>query len=470
MAVPVISVAEMRDWEKATWASGQTEGEVIRRVGEAVSKKAMEMTRAGDLILLLAGKGHNGDDVRAARQFLVERGTALLEVTDPGNDLAKLESLLSRGPALVIDGLFGFGINRPLNPDWIRLIDRLNQFPEAILSVDVPSGLDADSGQPQGAAVRARITVTVGAPKRGLLNASAWEYVGRLEIAADVGLLPCPVRSELIWTQESDFEHFPPARSVAGHKGTYGHVGIVAGSIGFHGAAVLSARGAQRAQPGLVTLHALEGIYAPVAAQLQAVMVSSWKSASDISDRHTGLLIGPGLAGSDVPDEAKKMTQRVWKESSAAVVVDASALGWLTSGQVSTKAIRVITPHPGEASRLLESTSEKIQTDRVGSLRALSRKFGNCWVVLKGHQTLIGQSSGEIHVNSTGNPHLAQGGSGDLLSGFLTGLLAQPDLQQDPQKTISYAVWQHGANADKLQTSRSNWVIEDLSETIGDRC
>jgi hydroxyethylthiazole kinase-like uncharacterized protein yjeF len=149
------------------------------------------------------------------------------------------------------------------------------------------------------------------------------------------------------------------------------------------------------------------------------------------------------------------------------MVVDASALDWLPSGKFPKNAIRVVTPHPGEAARLLQTTAQKIQKNRAESLREISRRFGNCWVVLKGHQTLIGRSRGEIFVNPSGNPHLAQGGSGDVLAGFIAGLLAQPELQADAEKTIRYAVWQHGAAADKLQAARANWVVEDLVDKIG---
>jgi len=108
-----------------------------------------------------------------------------------------------------------------------------------------------------------------------------------------------------------------------------------------------------------------------------------------------------------------------------------------------------------------------VQANRLNALRNVSRRFGNCLVVLKGHQTLIGRSAGEVYVNPSGNPHLAQGGSGDVLAGYLAGLLAQPDLRGDALKTVRYAVWQHGAAADLLQTMRPNWVVEDLVETVG---
>ena len=130
-------------------------------------------------------------------------------------------------------------------------------------------------------------------------------------------------------------------------------------------------------------------------------------------------------------------------------------------------AMRVITPHPGEAARLLKTTVPEVQADRIAGLRELSRRFGNCWVVLKGHQTLIGRSTGQVRVNSTGNPHMAQGGSGDVLAGFMAGLLAQPALQADPLKTLSFAVWEHGRAGDELQSAGSGWTTEDLAGRIG---
>src|SRR5438128_12227763 len=122
MPLPVISIAQMREWEKATWASSQTEAEVISRVGQCVAASALRLTRAGELIVVLAGKGHNGEDARCAREHLPERRGDILEVKDPQADRSKLEGLLSLKPALLIDGLFGIGINRPLRPEWVQFI------------------------------------------------------------------------------------------------------------------------------------------------------------------------------------------------------------------------------------------------------------------------------------------------------------------------------------------------------------
>jgi NAD(P)H-hydrate epimerase len=470
MPVPVISIAQMREWEKATWAAGQTEAEVIHRVGKCVAQHARKLTRTGDLILILAGKGHNGDDARAALDHLTDRRVELLNVTSPGTDLARLETALSQNPVLAVDGLFGIGLDRPLNEDWVAFITRLNGAKPQVLAVDVPSGLNADTGEPQGAAVEAAVTLTIGAPKQGLLRPAAWPFVGRLDVAQEVGLSPCPLTSELQWTLPGDFDGFPPRRPVIAHKGSYGHLAIIAGSAGYHGAAVLAARAAQRAQPGLITLFSPESVYHVIASQLQAVMVNVWQPTIKMPGDFSTICIGPGLAAPDLPDEMSMTTRRLWRDALLPVIVDASALDWLPLGHVYRNTIRVITPHPGEAARLLNATAPQVQADRPHAVREISQRFGNCWVVLKGHQTLMGRSSGEIFVNPSGNPHLAQGGSGDVLAGFIAGLLAQPPLQADTSKTLRYAVWQHGAAADALQAQRANWIVEELLGELGNVC
>ncbi len=467
MPIPVINLAQMRAWEKSTWASGQTEAEVIKRVGKRIARRARKLTCTGDTILILAGKGHNGDDARAAKPQLDGRKVKFLELLLPASDLLKVEMALREKPALIIDGIFGIGLNRPLAEAWQKIINAVNAAKIPVLAVDVPSGLNAETGEHFGAAIKAAITLTVGAPKIGLLAPAAWPFVGRLEIADDVGLVPCAAKSELNWTLAADFENFPPARMVAGHKGTFGHAALIAGSFGFHGAGVLTAHGAQRAQPGLVTLFTQPEVFAPVAAQLAAAMVNVWSPATSLPENASAILIGPGLAALKASDALKNFTRQLWREAKVPLIVDASALDFLTGENFPPDALRVLTPHPGEAARLLATTTEKIQANRVQSLRDISKKFGGSWVILKGNQTLVGRADGEIFVNPSGNPHLAQGGSGDLLAGFLTGLLAQTALQTDAQKTLRYAVWQHGAAADQLQAERKNWTIEELAEVIG---
>ncbi len=470
MPAPVISVAQMREWEKATWAAGKTEPGVIARVGEIVARRVRQLTQAGDLVLILAGKGHNGDDARhAGGEHLPDRRVQICNVTDPKKCLSEIKELLGQRPALIVDGLFGIGINRPLDENWRALIHCINDSQMRVLAVDVPSGLNADTGEPEGAAIQAFITLTLGAPKLGMLLPPAWPYVGRLEVAPEIGLIKCPLTSETNWILPEDFDGYPPDRSATANKGDFGRLSIIAGSLGYHGASVLTSRGAQRAQPGLITLHASEAIYPVVASQLQAVMVHPWKLDPKLPGNYNAILVGPGLAAEDLPEAIKEKTRVLWQDSTVPLVVDASALDWLPQMPLPNNFIRIITPHPGEAGRLLRISAKEVQANRPWALREISQKFGNCWVVLKGSQTLIGRSTGELFVNSSGNPQLAQGGSGDVLAGYLAGLIAQPELQANPLKSICYAVWEHGAAADRLAQKRRNWVVEDLVVEIGNR-
>lgn len=467
MPVPVVTIAQMRRWEEATWATGRTQQQVIELVGARVAKHAMTLTAPGDAILILAGKGHNGDDARASVSCLSERHAEVVNVQDPDSALPAVSAALARKPALIIDGLFGIGLSRPLDAGWRAIISAINKSETRVLSVDVPSGLNADTGEALGTAVNATVTLTLAAPKPGLLLTTAEKHVGRLIVEPDIGLVQCPIQNDLLWVLPDDFRGYPPDRPAGAHKGHFGHLTIIAGSLGYHGAGVLAARGAQRAQPGLISIYTVPPAYVPVASQLQAVMVHPWMPGQRLPDRTTAVLAGPGLAAVDLPSDVKSAVVTQWQESEVPVVVDASALDWLTQGPVRKNAVRVITPHPGEAARLLSTSGDSVQSDRPAALRELSRRYGRCWVVLKGRHTLIGRDEGPIMINSSGNPHLAQGGSGDVLAGYAAGLLAQPTLQGNVQRALAYAVWQHGAAADFLTATRRNWVIEDLVDQMG---
>lgn len=467
MPVPLITIDQMRAWEAATWASGQTAAEVIRRVGGIVARRALTLTRFGDRVLILAGRGHNGDDARQAAPHLVGREVELLNIIDPDGQLAEVSAALARHPALVIDGLFGIGLNRELSAEWTALIRVVNHSALPVLAVDVPSGLDADTGGNHGGVIHAWVTLTLGAPKAGLMAPEAVVAVGRLEVAPDIGLGPCPVTGAAWWTLPADFRGLPPRRLAGGHKGTFGHLAILAGSVGYHGAAVLAARAAQRAQPGLITVFTSPSAYVPVASQLQSVMVHAGDPDAAWPANTTAVVVGPGLAGADAAPARRAAVARLWSEASVPVVADASALDWLPRGDVRGSGARIITPHPGEAARLLGVTPAAVQVDRLGAVQRLSRAYGSCWVVLKGQHTLVGQQGEAAFINSSGNPHLAQGGAGDVLAGYLGGLLAQPAWQMDVRETIRYAVWQHGVAADELTARGANWTIEDLTVGLG---
>ena len=465
MSVPVVTVAQMRAWEDASWAAGCEINEVMRRAGESVARRAMAMTSGGDAILLLAGKGNNGGDTRLAAEHIQDRKVLLIEVLG-GDCTPSIQKELADRPALVIDGLFGIGLNRALEGIWAELVEAVNASGLTVLAVDTPSGLNADTGEVMGSAVRAEVTVTFGGPKLGLLHNHAAEFVGRLETVRDIGLIQCPEKTGLNWLLPEDFEGFPPPRPVNSHKGTFGHLGIVAGSMGFHGAAVLAARAAQRAQPGFITLLTPENVYRPEASQLRAQMVHPWTVDSIGKLRHcTALLAGPGLANEDLPEQHRNEIIHLWHEDERPVILDASALDWLEEGKTPKGALRVITPHPGEAARMLEISSGALQADRCAALRGLASRY-DCCVVLKGNHTLIGRVEGGIGVNSSGNPHLAQGGSGDVLAGFIGGWLAQPRAQLLPERALNYAVWSHGSAADLLSSKTPGWGMDELIETL----
>jgi NAD(P)H-hydrate epimerase len=470
MPVPVISTAQMRQWENASWDAGRSPAAVIKNVGRVLARRALDLTRRDDTIVVLAGHGHNGDDARAARRLMPRRKVALINAVDPQAAAGEFSRAIRAAPRSghsiwIIDGLFGIGLNRPLEGAWKDLIDAVNQSGLPVLSVDTPSGLNADNGRVEGAAIRAEVTLTVGAPKRGLLAAPEW--VGRLEVAPDIGLIACPVTSELNWTLPEDFAAWPPRRPVESNKATFGHAALIAGSEGYHGAAVLAARGALRAQPGLVTVEPQPAVYLPVAAQLQAAMARPWRPARELPKNATAILFGPGLAAEKLPAALKRELHSLWKTFPGPMVVDASALDWLQPDAAPAQAVRVITPHPGEAGRMLGISAREVQADRIAALRQLSRRHGQCYVALKGNHTLVGRAGGPVYVNCSGNPLLAQGGSGDLLSGYLTGLLAQPACQKDPLTAIRFAVWEHGAAADENLQWRCNLTVEDMALDLG---
>jgi hydroxyethylthiazole kinase-like uncharacterized protein yjeF len=467
MSVPILTVEQMRQWEDASWDAGRSEADVIENVALAVAQVALRMTHEDDRILILAGKGHNGDDARAAQPHLIDRRVKLLNVNDPVAILHEVGTLLDRQPSLVIDGLFGIGLSRPLDSHWAEFIERVNGAGIPILSVDVPSGLNADTGEPFNVAITATTTITVAAPKKGLIAPASYPFVGKLQLARDIGLLPCRTTSELQWATPEDFSAYPPPRRVDGHKGTFGHVAIIAGSEGYHGAAVLASRGALRARPGLVSVFCDRYVYLAIASQSQAAMVHTF-TASALPQSCTALVLGPGLAHPHLEDFWKDYANDYWQNFPMPVIVDASALDWIKPGPTPLNSRRLLTPHPGEAARLLGTKVSVVQENRVAAVREISSKYGNCWVVLKGHQTMIGRNTGEIFINSSGDPYLAQGGSGDVLAGFLGGLLAQPKLQTQPLKTIRYAVWAHGRAAETLTQRGRAWTVEDLLQQIGD--
>ncbi len=473
MPEPILTVAQMRAREARTWISGMPREAVIQRAGRAVAEVARHWTREDAPVLVLAGRGHNGDDAVVAGQHLPGRDVEILRLNGPQAFAAAhgwLERQNGNRRAMVIDGMFGIGLNRPLQGEWAGLVDEVNRAGIPVLAVDVPSGLAADSGQPLGdAVIEATVTVALGAVKVGMLGEAAARYLGRVELAADIGLVAADEAGGPEWVVPGDFEGWPPARSSTAHKGSFGHVAILAGSLGYHGAAVLAAQGAQRARPGLVTVYTDERCYVPVAAQLRAAMVRPWNGAALNPDDHTALVAGPGLASPGLPYGVRAEVGRLWRTAPCLMLADASALDDLPRELEPGAGPRVITPHPGEAGRLLGIPAAEVQSDRLEAVRRLSGMWsgGRVWVVLKGRHTLVGRREGGLGVNPSGNPGLAQGGTGDVLAGFLGGLLAQPGWGGDVGKVLRYGVWEHGCAADRQEETGRAWTTEELVHELG---
>jgi NAD(P)H-hydrate epimerase len=465
MPLPVISVSQMRSWEERTWDHGTEPAAVMRKAGHRLAQEILSVTAAGDFILLLAGKGNNGGDTLIASELLPGRDTLPITVKDPCEAIKDVQHALLRRPAYIIDGLFGIGLNRDVDSSWVRVIEMVNQSGRPILSVDCPSGLDADAGLVRGESIRAQATITFGAPKRGLVLNKASKYVGRLIVAGNIGLVEPPPESDEYWLTESDMYSMLPKRAPESHKGNHGHLAIIAGSTGYHGAAVISARAALRARPGLVSVFTPS--YQAVAAHLQSVMVHPWgPDCVDALNRSSAILIGPGLAGPKADDSLKIQTLNLWNESTKPIIVDASALDWLPQNIAPSNSPRIITPHPGEAARLLGLSVAQVQEERVKSARELADLY-KATVMLKGRHTVIAQYEGPALINSTGNPGLAQGGSGDALAGLLSAFMAQPSFHKRAIQACAYSAWWHGCCADSLDKSNSYWGMDDLIHELG---
>lgn len=481
MPVPVISVKEMREWESRTWDSGIREKDVIDQVGRRIAGWIGDHIPSGSRIVLLAGKGNNGADVRAASEALPDDifQVLTLEAREPKAAIQRLESLRQTPPDLIVDGLFGIGLNGGLSGEWKKLVELINWFEVPVLSIDCPSGLNTDSGEVETEAVRATWTLTIGAVKEGLVSPKAAPWTGRLLLAAHVGLHPDGPKShsKLSWTCNEDFAERPAHhhRAIQGHKGNYGHALIVAGSPGYSGAAVLAARAAQVTQPGLISVLTVGDSWIPVSSNLLAPMVHRFTPhiLDEVRTRATSILIGPGLAGPEARNYVYPALQDIWTHADIPVVVDASALDWIPSGPVETDSLRVITPHPGEAARMLHRCGDTESTpnaDRLHTAESLSSLFGSATVVLKGNQTLtFSPAHQRTFINPTGNPHLAQGGAGDALAGLIAGALAHPATRMDRDLSLHQilrSVWLHGAAADSLQFESLAWTIDDLLEQL----
>ncbi|WP_346354865.1 NAD(P)H-hydrate dehydratase [Azotosporobacter soli] len=339
----------------------------------------------------------------------------------------------------LVDALVGIGFAGKVEGDLAQLLQLMNKGGKPIVAVDIPSGVRADNGQVSTVAVSAVHTVTLGLPKPGLFLFPGAEHSGGISVA-DIGI-PLPlltnqeIRQDLVLPER--VQSMLPKRKVDAHKGQCGHVLVVAGAEGYTGAAVLAAQGALRSGAGLVTLAVPRAIYPIVAAKVTEVMVQPLEDEgkgyigvealtrlSELLEKADVLAIGPGLGAHE---ETIDVIRVLLETATCPMIIDADALRAFTlpeKKRVQTKAIPVLTPHPGEMSRMTGLATEDINANRI----AIARRFAEEWasiVVLKGARTVIAFPDGEIHVNLSGTEGMASGGMGDVLTGVIAGFIGQ---------------------------------------------
>jgi NAD(P)H-hydrate epimerase len=456
---PLATAAEMRALDRHTIDELGVPGELLMEsAGQAIAAQALRLLGPRGELWCYCGAGNNGGDGFVAARLLALRGiTARIVLVGDrarftpdaaanfaraeraGVALAKPNAQPPRGSVLV-DAIFGTGLARKVEGAAARAIRRVNALRPAcrVLAVDVPSGIDADTGQPLGAAVEADCTVTIGLPKLGLSQEPARSLAGGI-VVARIGIAdaaPGVALGAESWTRAAAARALP-SRPRAGHKGTFGHVLVAGGSRGIAGAAALAARGAARGGAGLVTVAcprsqsailqraSLEAMTAPLAESAAGAFARDAEAELvALARERSALVLGPGC-GRDA--ETRAALRAFALAVPGPLVLDADGLVAFEGRAAELRARQaptVLTPHPGEAGMLLGLTPKQINAARPAHARTLARQSGAV-VVLKGAGTVIAEPSGLLAVNPTGGPVLGTGGTGDVLAGLIGALLAQ---------------------------------------------
>jgi len=460
------TVAQMRTIEQAAFEH-LPQGALMRRAGKAAADYALELL--GDdqrqPVLILAGPGNNGGDALEAAANLAESGIDATVLHLPGHRDASDETAAAYDRAragsvgwidtlppdaqwgMVIDGLFGIGLERPLDGEYREIVAGLDALRCPILALDVPSGLDADTGAvigPDGIAVRATYTITFLGDKPGLHTADGRDHAGRVRVDllnADARILP---RANAQLSNLALFGERFAARRQNTHKGSFGDVAVIGGAHGMAGAPVLAARGALYSGAGRVVVAAL-GTPPGYDCSQPEIM---FRAAEDLDFFGRTLVIGPGMG--DSVDAIRLVGKAL--DSDSPLVIDADALNLIGASPdlqarlAQRSAPAVLTPHPLEGARLLGMTVTVVQSDRLEAAREMALRT-NATVILKGSGTVIARPDGEVLVNPTGNAGLATPGSGDVLAGICGALLAQG---WPGWEAAAAATWIHGAAADAL--------------------
>jgi ADP-dependent NAD(P)H-hydrate dehydratase / NAD(P)H-hydrate epimerase len=396
--------------------------------------------RARPSVLLLAHANDvKGDAGRMYRRFVAAAGSASVHAI-PKADRIQREL---HAADLVVDALFGTGLSSPVSDSYQATIDLLNDIsgtkPYPVVSVDLPSGIHADTGAVLGTAVCASLTVTFGLPKVGLYVGPGIDHAGQVHIA-DIGIPAAyvdAVESRLSLITSQAVRRLLPRRSPSAHKGTFGHAGIIAGSVGKTGAAAIAATAALRVGTGLVTVATPVSVNAVLEAKLleamtvampetdaQTLASSGLEQLVAFANARSAVAIGPGLTTH--PDTAV-LIQALLRRLEKSFVLDADGLNAVSEKTVLLDACQnlpILTPHPGEMARLDKTSAQSVNGDRIGTATRFAEKHGVI-VILKGARTIVANPDGHAAVCPTGNPGMATAGTGDALTGVIVGLLAQ---------------------------------------------
>ncbi|MBO4222513.1 NAD(P)H-hydrate dehydratase [Bradyrhizobium neotropicale] len=482
----VLTTAEMERADRLTIAGGTPGFSLMMSAGQAVAEAAMDLVEEGP-ILVVAGRGNNGGDGFVAAAELAARGREVSVILLCERDSLKGDAALAaRGwkypvlpfnpqaigkPALIIDALFGAGLDRPVKGEPYDMIEAVNAHDVPVLAVDLPSGINGTTGAPMGIAIRATETVTFFRRKPAHLLLPGRVHCGRVRVA-DIGIDPkvlAEIRPATFENVPSTWQHAFPVPKIDGHKYSRGHVLAVSGDIAATGASRLAARGALRAGAGLVTLASPSDALAVNAAALTAVMVRAVDNAIQFADllndrRLNTSMIGPG-AGVGPRTRDFVHTALAAKRS---LVLDADALtSFADAPERLFEAIRashgaevVLTPHEGEFPRLFSDISNKYPgRSKLERVRAAAERSGAV-VLLKGPDTVVAAPDGRATIASNAPPWLATAGAGDVLSGIIAGLLAQGTPAFEAAST---GAWMHGeAGAE----AGPGLIAEDLPETL----
>jgi hydroxyethylthiazole kinase-like uncharacterized protein yjeF len=458
---PILTPQESGELDRQSAARGVTAEILMENAGGAVARAVVRLIGGsyGRRVIVVCGKGNNGGDGLVAARHLRTRGAgvSVLLLAEPdrftGEAGANLRRFLASGGTaspfspqalereleradVVVDAIFGTGFHGRPRGDSAAAIGALAQAKRSVVAVDIPSGVEGETGAVRGPAVRAAVTVTFGALKPGVVFFPGAKLAGQVEVA-DIGFPPDLVRSDLSLVERADLSELLLPRSPESHKREAGYVLVLAGSRAMTGAAILAATSAYRAGAGLVTVAVPESILAVVEGALTEATFLPLPETEDgtlsehawpvLRERLEGVgaaAVGPGLT---TAPSTVSLVRMVVREGSATFVLDADGLNAFRdepSLLADRRSPAVLTPHPGEFGRLTGLSSNEVTQDRAGHARKAAQEF-RATVLLKGSRTVVAEPGGRVRVNPTGGPFLASGGTGDVLTGAIAAFLAR---------------------------------------------